>query len=118
MIHELKTLPEYFEAVIKGEKLFEVRKFDRPFQKGDMLALNEYDKATQSYTGRSCLVYVDYILAHNDYCKNGYAIMSIKPCLTYKSDKPYNSFKTVADYSVPLATSGLREQKNNAEEKE
>ena len=57
MIHELKTLPEYFEAVIKGEKLFEVRKFDRP-------------------------------------CK------------------------TVADYSVPLATSGLKEQKNNAEEKE
>ena len=36
MIHELKTLPEYFEAVIKGKKLFEVRKFDRPFQKGDM----------------------------------------------------------------------------------
>lgn len=104
MIHELKTLPEYFEAVIKGEKLFEVRKFDRPFQKGDMLALNEYDKATQSYTGRSCLVYVDYILLNDDYCKSGYAIMSIKPCHIFKSDKPYNALKNIADYSVPLAT--------------
>ena len=28
MIHALKTLPEYFEAVVKGEKLFEVRKND------------------------------------------------------------------------------------------
>ncbi len=103
MIHELKTLPEFFEAVIKGEKLFEVRKFDIPFQKGDMLALNEYEKATQSYTGRSCLVYVNYILANDDYCKSGYAIMSIKPCEVLKSDKPYNPCKTIADYSVPLA---------------
>lgn len=104
MIHELKTLPEYFEAVIKGEKLFEVRKFDRPFQKDDMLALNEYDKATQSYTGRSCLVYVDYILANDDYCKSGYVIMSIKPCDALKSEAPSTMYKMGADYSVPLAT--------------
>lgn len=104
MIHELKTLPEYFEAVIKGEKLFEVRKFDRPFQKGDMLALNEYDKAAQSYTGRSCLVYVDYILANDDYCKSGYAIMSIKPCDVLKSEIPSTLYKMGVDYSVPLAT--------------
>lgn len=104
MIHELKTLPEYFEAVIKGEKLFEVRKCDRPFQKGDMLALNEYDKLTQSYTGRSCLVYVDYILLNDTYCKDGYVIMSIKPCQVFQSDKPYNPQKMQADYSVPLAT--------------
>ena len=44
--------------------------------------------------------------------------MSIKPCDVLKSGKPYNPCKTVADYSVPLATSGLKEQKNNAEEKE
>jgi hypothetical protein len=31
MIHELKTLPIYFEEVIEGRKLFEVRKNDRNF---------------------------------------------------------------------------------------
>ena len=41
MIHELKILPEYFNAVISGEKTFEICKNDRPFHKGD---LNEYGK--------------------------------------------------------------------------
>ncbi len=43
MIHELKILPKYFNAVISGEKTFEIRKNDRPFHKGDLLALNEFD---------------------------------------------------------------------------
>lgn len=38
-IHELKTLPEYFEAVQSGAKTFEVRKNDRGFQVGDLLIL-------------------------------------------------------------------------------
>lgn len=37
IIHELKTLPEYFELVRKGIKNFEVRKNDRDFKVGDML---------------------------------------------------------------------------------
>ena len=41
MIHELKTLPEYFEAVRKGDKTFELREDDRNFKVGDYLALNE-----------------------------------------------------------------------------
>jgi len=59
MIHELKILPEYFEDVISGRKTFEIRKNDRPFKKGDLLALNEHDG--KSYTGNSCVVYVDYL---------------------------------------------------------
>lgn len=36
MIHELKTAPVYFNRSWSGEKLFEVRKNDRHFQKGDV----------------------------------------------------------------------------------
>lgn len=42
--HELKTVALYWDAVARGEKLFEVRKNDRFYQAGDtvtLLRLNE-----------------------------------------------------------------------------
>ncbi len=106
MIHELKTLPKYFNAVISGEKTFEVRENDRPFHKGDLLALNEYDGGRKCYTGRSCLVYIDYILCDTDYCKSDYVIMAIKPCRIYRTSGPVNDHSLAEDYTVPLATKG------------
>lgn len=64
MIHALKTLPEYFEAVRKGDKTFELRENDRDFRVGDYLALNEWDG--EKYTGRAQLVKVTYMLNPND----------------------------------------------------
>lgn len=104
MIHELKIVPEYFNDVLSGEKTFEIRKNDRPFCKGDLLALNEYNPENKAYTGASCLVYVDYILDNDDYCKSGFVVMSIKPCVVYKVGRPRNELKMAEDYSVPLAT--------------
>lgn len=80
MIHELKTEPEYFEAALRGEKTFEVRKDDRNFQTGDYLALNEHSREEETYTGRSLLVEVVYVLKDPEYCKEGYATMSIRRC--------------------------------------
>jgi hypothetical protein len=37
--HTLKTLPDYWDAIERGEKTFEVRKNDRGFKKGDELLL-------------------------------------------------------------------------------
>lgn len=104
MIHELKILPQFFSDVIAGKKTFEIRKFDRPFHKGDLLALNEYDADRKCYTGNSCLVYIDYLLNDKEYCKQGYIVMGIKPCIVHKVTKPQNHFKYDADYSVPYAT--------------
>ena len=78
MIHELKTLPEYFEAAQKREKNFEVRKDDRPFEVGDFLALNEWSEDL-GYTGRCMLFEITYILRNPDYCKDGFATLSISP---------------------------------------
>ena len=74
--HELKTLPEYFTAVLSGVKTFEVRRDDRPYKPGDVLMLREYDGA--EYTGRTCGADVLYVL-RGEYCRDGYCIMSIKP---------------------------------------
>lgn len=84
MIHQLKIMPEYFEAVISGKKTFELRVNDRDYKAGDYLALNEYDQENKAYTRRSCLVYVDYIMDQNTAAgvpalKDNIVVMSIKP---------------------------------------
>ncbi|GKQ96004.1 ASCH/PUA domain-containing protein [Aeromonas hydrophila] len=44
MKHELKIKPEYFAAVVNGEKTFEIRNnADRNFQVGDTLILKSWD---------------------------------------------------------------------------
>jgi hypothetical protein len=48
--HHLKTETEYYQAVEKGLKTFELRINDRNFQVGDMVYLEETVKTT--YTGR------------------------------------------------------------------
>ncbi len=75
--HSLKTLPEYFNAVVDGSKNFEVRKNDRNFQVGDSLILKEWDGDT--YTGRIIKKEITYILDHTSgYVLKGYVIMGIK----------------------------------------
>ncbi|GGC94841.1 DUF3850 domain-containing protein [Enterococcus wangshanyuanii] len=58
-IHKLKTLPEFFEATLAGEKPFEIRKNDRGFQKGDLVILKEFDG--ENYTGRQVLGEIIYV---------------------------------------------------------
>lgn len=78
MIHELKTLPEYFSAVKKGLKKFEIRKNDRNFKVGDTLILLEFD-FEKGYTGEKYSVNVLYILSDLRYIPKGYVCMSISP---------------------------------------
>lgn len=59
MIHELKILPEYFDAVNCGKKNFEIRLNDRNYQKDDELILREWNG--EGYTGRECRRWVGYI---------------------------------------------------------
>lgn len=75
-VHELKILPEYFDAVSCGIKRFEIRKNDRDFHTGDILCLKEWDG--EKYTGRVVNVLVLWILFDwQDAIKPGYCIMSI-----------------------------------------
>ena len=73
-IHHLKILPEYFEAVVSGNKCFEIRKNDRNYQKGDILRLNEYQDG--QYTGDVHVAEITYI---TDYAQqDGYVVLGIK----------------------------------------
>ena len=46
-IHQLKTWPEYWDAVFSGAKTFEARKDDRGFQVGDTLELVRWNPETK-----------------------------------------------------------------------
>jgi len=70
----LKILPKYFEAVVSGDKCFEIRKNDRNYQKGDILRLNEYQDG--HYTGDVHVAEITYI---TDYAQqDGYVVLGIK----------------------------------------
>lgn len=61
--HELKALPEYFDAQLNGLKKFEVRKNDRDFQCFDTIILREWDGG--KYTGRKLKKRITYVLGDN-----------------------------------------------------
>lgn len=81
-VHELKTWPEYFEAIIRRTKTFEIRKDDRGYQAGDFLELLEYDPETKEYTGREAEAFVAYIMKSGEESflglEAGHVIMAIK----------------------------------------
>ena len=76
MIHELKTAPVYFNRSWSGEKLFEVRKNDRHFQKGDGIILMEWDG--EKYTGHQTFGVITYVLSGFNAIDEQYVVFGFK----------------------------------------
>lgn len=104
MMHALKLTQPYFDDVAKGDKSFEVRKLDRPYEVGDYLALNEY--VDEKYTGRFMVAKIKYILTASEIpaTSMGYGVLGIVPCNLYCSDGIYRlslkEEKLVSSYEV------------------
>lgn len=64
MNHDLKIESAFFEAVLSGDKTFEVRNNrDRGFQKGDTITLYELSKISPALnTGRKINAVITYVL--------------------------------------------------------
>jgi hypothetical protein len=90
--HELKCWPEFFDAVKRGDKPFDVRKNDRGYQRGDVLVLRKWDPAPHNgshyvkpdgghvtYADRADTVRLDvtYVLSGFG-IESGYVCMGIK----------------------------------------
>lgn len=111
MIHQLKQKSKYFEDVISGKKTFELRLDDRDYAEGDYLALNEVDDSG-IYTGRSCMVYVDYILQDvPNLLPEGIVCMAIKPCRLIKTQEENESLVAAPRYwnAVPVLIQEITE---------
>lgn len=93
--HELKILPDYYDAVLNGFKGFEIRKDDRGFKIGDTLVLKEYVNMDGRMvpTGRRPIqANIKYILDWNmfpDGLKEGYCILQLEDVHSpYPWDEP------------------------------
>ncbi|KAB7710960.1 DUF3850 domain-containing protein [Plesiomonas shigelloides] len=73
--HHLKTLPEHYNAVVRGDKLAELRKNDRNFNVGDCLLLKEWTES-YGYTGRSASFHVIHV-CDVGFIADGYVMLSI-----------------------------------------
>jgi hypothetical protein len=80
LVHDLKTRPAPFEAVLDGSKVHEVRVDDRDFAVGDALRLREYDPEAQRYLGRELLATVTHI-TRAPFVPVGLCVMSIRPII-------------------------------------
>ena len=78
-IHCLKIWPEFFKAVVAGDKTFEIRKNDRRFRVGDVLVLEEFDPKKCDYTGEKSRAKITYVLEGGQFgLKSGFVCMGIK----------------------------------------
>lgn len=90
-IRWLKVWPQYFDALVSGEKTFEFRRDDRepPYAVGDALVLREYNPEGGDfcYTGRRIQRYVTYV-ARGGVIPEGYCVMSVVPTPAPRSANP------------------------------
>ena len=59
---EKKVWPEYFQAILDGDKKFELRLADWECNKGDTLVLKEWNPESKEYTGRVIEKIVKYVI--------------------------------------------------------
>lgn len=102
-------MPEFFKETAAGTKNFEVRENDRIFQKGDFVALNEYDG--EVYTGQCTLHRIEYILDDPRYCKEGFVTLAIKPCAIVCKDDWLNVSRREVEPTTEAPIYGRKAEK-------
>ncbi len=78
--HYLKTWPQFYAAIARGDKNFEVRKDDRAYQTGDILALEYYDPENPSVFGNyeTLLRKVTFVLPGGQFgIEPGFVVMGL-----------------------------------------
>lgn len=78
MIHELKTVSPYWEAIVSGEKTFEIRYDDRCFQKGDIVTLKHYSQEFSCYLSASEPIRVEITYVCHFQQKEGWCVFGFK----------------------------------------
>lgn len=65
--HVIKCDPAPFEAVQRGLKRHEVRVNDRDYKTGDHVVMEEFDRQTKTYSGRSIEAVIEWLTPGGSY---------------------------------------------------
>lgn len=91
-IHNLKLDIEFCDAVLNGDKSFEIRINDRGFQKGDFIKFTAEDKiSTCQHPINNEMYKITYVL-------NGYGLKEDFVCLAIKRCQPTS--RDLIDYEL------------------
>lgn len=78
MIHTLKCWPVYFQAIVSGQKTFDIRRGeDRSYEANDYLDLKEWDPDRQAYTGAHCVKRVVYVMHGEPFAPAGTWVLGL-----------------------------------------
>lgn len=75
--HDIKCIDPYFTDVKNGLKLFEIRKNDRNYQKGQTVLLRQFDPEKGEYSGNWVLCKITCLPSHEGITP-GYCVFGIK----------------------------------------
>ena len=76
MVHRIKIDSQFFDDAAAGRKTFELRKNDRGYKVGDVLALTDYKDGKP--TGREIYEEVAYMLENYKGLEDGYCILATR----------------------------------------
>jgi Domain of unknown function (DUF3850) len=80
--HRVKSWPHLFASTLSGEKKHELRRIlDRDYQVGDFLLLQEFDPATEHYSGRELRVKITYITSAESPCALSKSALNPEFCI-------------------------------------
>lgn len=78
-VHNLKILNDFAEAVLMGDKTFEIMENDRGYQKGDYIKFQEIDEnGTPNRHFINDKLYLITFVMNGWGIKNGYVVLGIK----------------------------------------
>lgn len=67
-VHRVKSWPEYFRAIANGKRTHDLRRNDRNYEVGDLMLLEEFDPATNSYSGERLTVEITSMTSAQQPC--------------------------------------------------
>ena len=77
--YNLKIFNDFADAIVSGDKTFEIRENDRGYQKGDYIKFQAIDKTgLKNQHAINCKLYTITFVMNGWGIKNGYVVLGIK----------------------------------------
>jgi len=85
-IHRVKSWSHFFDAIVNGDKLHDLRKNDRDYKVGDTIVLRRYDMKNGRFTGEECERKISYITNNQFPCAYSSAVLPHDYCILSLKD--------------------------------